>query len=80
MLTVIDDPAEPVLQDKLPVAVVDKTDTPAQVLSTVTMGVDGVPGCVLITAIVCGDWHPAAVLTVTLYVSGASPLKIVLDW
>jgi hypothetical protein len=44
MTTVMDGPAEPVLHDKLPPAVVDKVDVPLQLLTTVTTGVDGVPG------------------------------------
>jgi hypothetical protein len=62
----MDEPAEPVLHAKLPLAVVDKTDTPAQVLSTVTTGVAGTAGGALITAVVIVDIHPPAFFTVTL--------------
>jgi hypothetical protein len=42
LLTVIVEPVEPVLHDKLPPAVVDKVDVPLQLFTTVTMGVGGV--------------------------------------
>jgi hypothetical protein len=62
----MDEPVEPVLHNKLPLAVVDKIEIPAQVLSTVTTGVAGTDDGVLITAIVIVDIHPAAFFTVTL--------------
>ena len=43
--TVIVEPVEPVLQCKLPPAVVDKVDVPSQLFTTITTGVAGVlPG------------------------------------
>ena len=42
LLTVIDEPVEPVLHNKLPPAVVDKVDVPLQLFTTVTIGVAGV--------------------------------------
>ena len=44
-LTMIDEPVEPVLHNKLPPAVVDRVDVPLQLSTTVTTGVAGVaPG------------------------------------
>ena len=42
LLTVIVEPVEPVLHNRLPVAVVDKVEVPLQLFTTVTIGVAGV--------------------------------------
>ena len=45
LFTVIDEPVEPVLHNRLPPAVVDKVDVPLQLFTTVTIGVaGGAPG------------------------------------
>ena len=41
VLTVIDEEVEPVFQSRLPMALVESTDVPLQLFSTVTTGVEG---------------------------------------
>jgi hypothetical protein len=50
----------------------------AQVVGSavVTVGAAGPAGAPLIVAVVAEEIHPAAFCTVTLYVPGATPLKI----
>jgi hypothetical protein len=65
VLTVIDEPIAPVLHNRAPVAVVDNVDVPSQLLTTVTLGVDGTDDGALINATVSVDTHPPAFLDVT---------------
>ncbi len=46
MFTVIDEVVAPLLQCKIPVAVVESVDVPLQLFTTVTAGVAGVTGTV----------------------------------
>jgi hypothetical protein len=66
LLTVIEELVAPVLQSKLPVAVVDKVDVPLQLFTTDTTGVAGTTGAALIEATVAVEVHGPELVTVTL--------------
>jgi hypothetical protein len=66
LLTLIDDVVAVVLHNNIPDAVVDKVDVPSQLLTTLTVGVDGV---VLIVKVkVCTESQPATLVKVFVYV------------
>ena len=66
LLTLIDDVVAAVLHNKVPNAVVDKVDVPSQLLTTLTVGVDG---AVLIVKLkVWTESQPAALVKVFIYV------------
>jgi hypothetical protein len=66
LFTLIDDVVSVVLHNNIPDAVVDKVDVPSQLLTTLTVGVDGV--VLIVKDKVCTESQPATLVKVFIYV------------